>query len=185
MAVAPYQNADGLQVKFPTYYKDSGNFVNRARALNTRGVLKEIVFDYDLTKIPTGTISYTADLNNDGTIDGFCTGDVYLPAYSSVLRVSLLVTVAAAGGTSFTLGTYGLTGTAIAATGLITATEGVLANIDSIGGRTFGAGSLVASSVETASVGTADAYIGMATTGTFTAGKGRIVIEYLDPLGDV
>jgi hypothetical protein len=181
---AKYTNKDGLGVKFAGYTTDPVNFVNRPRNLNTDGVIKEIVYDYDLTRIPTGTVAYTEDLNNDGTRDGFSTGDIYLPAYASVLRVTLFVRTAAAGGTSITMGTYGLTGTAIVATGLITATEGVLANLDTIGARTYGAGALVSTAVETGSVGAADAYIALAATGTFTAGTGRIVIEYIDPLGD-
>lgn len=184
MAQAPHQNADGLSVKYPNYYKDSGNFVNRLRAVKTFGLIRQAVFDYDLSKITASTVTYTRDLNNDGTNDGFDTGDVYLPANSSVLRVILVTKTAAAGGTSFTLGTYGLTGSAIVATGLITATEGVLANVDSVGARTFGAGALVSASVETGGVGTADAYVAMAATGTFTAGTGRILIEYIDPLAD-
>lgn len=184
MAKAGWQNADGLQVKFPNYYTDSGNYVNRARGLNDFGVIRQIQFAYDLTKIPTGTVSYTSDLNNDGTNDGFNTGDTYLPADSSILRVTMVATTAAVGGTSFTMGTYGLTGTAIAATGLITATEGVIANVNAVGKRLFGNGSLVAATAGTAGIGTSDGYIGLATTGTFTAGTGVILIEYIDPRAD-
>lgn len=182
---APWQNADGLSVKFPNYYSDPKNFVNRFRGLNEcYGAMKQGVFEYDLSKITAGTTTYTRDLNNDGTLDGFDIGDFYIPANSSILRVTLVTTVAAAGGTSITLGTYQLAGTAIAATGLITATEGVLANLDSVGSRTYGAGSLAASAVETAGVGTADAFVAMAVTGTFTAGKGKIYIDYIDATVD-
>lgn len=182
---APYVNADGLQVYFGDTWRDGKNFTNRARAVKTEGAIKQIVFDYDLSKIAASTVSYTSDLNNDGTNDGFNTGDTYLPANSSVLRVTLFVKTLAAGGTSITLGTYGLTGTAIDADGLITATEGVLANLDTaIGARVYGAGAYVATAVDTAGIGTADGYIGLAAAGTFTAGTGRILIEYVDPLGD-
>lgn len=180
---AKWQNADGLAQAFGNFWSDPKNFTNRPRAVNKLGAIKELWFDYDLARAPAGT-QYPADLNNDGTNDGFTTGDVYLPAYSSVLRVTLVVTEAAAGGTSITLGTYGLTGSAVSATSLITATEGVIANLDTVGARTYGAGALVSTSVETASVGAADAYIAIVTAGTFTAGKGRIVIEYIDPLAD-
>lgn len=181
---AAWQNPDGLQVKFGDYYKDASNFVNRPRALATAGLIKHIVLDYDLARLGPNGVSYTSDLNNDGTRDGFNTGDTYLPAFSSVLRVTLLVTEAAAGGTSIKLGTFGLTGTAISDNSLMTATEGVLANLDTKGARTYGAGALVAATAETGSVGSADAYIALTAAGTFTAGKGRILIEYIDPLGD-
>lgn len=182
---AKWTNGDGLGVKFGNYASDPVNFVNRSRSVDNDGAVKQLIFDYDLSRIPAGTVSYSEDRNNDGTRDGFSIGDVYLPAYASVLRTILYVKTAAAGGTSITMGTYGLTGTAIAATGLITATEGVLANLDAVGTRTLGAGALNAVAVDTASVGAADAYIAIAATGTFTAGTGRIIIEYIDPLGDL
>lgn len=180
-----WQNSDGLTVRFPNYYKDASNFTNRLRGYEeSLGAIKQAVFQYDFTKITAGTTFFPRDLNNDGTNDGFDTGDFYLPANSSVIRATLVVTTAATGGTSFTLGTYGIAGGAIAATGLITATEGVLANVDTIGKRTYGAGSLVSASVGTAGVGTADAYITMAVVGTFTAGKGFIYIDYIDSTVD-
>lgn len=184
MATGTWQNSDGLLVKFPAYYAANPRALNRPRALNIDGAIKQIEVDIDLTLIPTGTVSYSSDLDNDGTLDGFNTGDAYLPANSSVLRATLIAVTAATGGTSFTIGTYGLTGSAIAATGLVTATEGVIANINTIGKRVYGAGALVATTAGTAGVGTADAYIGVATTGTFTAGKVKLIVEYIQPLPD-
>lgn len=181
----PWTNADGLQVKFPNYWNDKTNFANRPVALNTLGLIKQLIIDYDLSLIPTGTVSYTSDLNNDGTADGFDLQDTYLPANASVLRTTVIATEAAAGGTSFTVGTYARTGAAIAATGLVTATEGVLANINAAGKRTYGAGTLNAATVGAAGVGAVDAYVAIGTTGTFTAGKGKILIEYVDPAGDI
>jgi len=180
---APYTNADGLQVKFGSYWTDPKNFKNRPRSVNTLGAEKELVVDFDLTKIPAGTTSYTADLNNDGTRDGFTSGDVHLPAYASVKQAYLVMTEAAAGGTSITVGTYLKAGSAISATSLVTATEGVLANLDTKGARVYGAGALVATTAETASVGANPAFVGITTAGTFTAGKGRLVIIYTDPVG--
>ena len=183
---APWTNPDGLQVKFGNYYREAGNFVNVPRALPSKGgLVKEIVIDYDLAELGANGVSYTSDLNNDGTRDGFNTGDCCLPANASVLRVVVVASVAAAGGTSIALGTFGLTGTAIDADGLVTATEGVVANLNTVGGRTYGAGAYVATSVDTAGVGTADAYLALTAVGTFTAGTGRILIEYIDPLGDL
>lgn len=176
-----WQNADGLQVPFGSYWNDPTNFVNKARVSSTLGHVKQLVVDVDLTRIAAGTVSYSADLNNDGTADGFHDGDVRLPANASVLRATYIAKTAAAGGTSITVGTYKKDGTAIAATGLVTATEGVIANFNAAGKRTYGAGSLVAASAGTAGVGTSNAYVGIATVGTFTAGTGVLVIEYIDP----
>ena len=181
---AAYQNEDGLQVKYANYYQDPSNFVNRPRALASRGGnVKEIVIDYDLALLGANGVSYTSDLNNDGVRDGFNTGDVYLPAQSSVLRATLVSSETAVGGTSITLGTFNLTGAAISANSIITATEGVTANF-TLGKRVYGAGALVATTAGTASVGAADAYLALTAVGTFTAGKGRILIEYLEPIVD-
>jgi len=182
--MSQWQNADGLTVKFAGYFRDPANATNKVHDLRVAGAIKQLEVDFDLTRIPTGTVSYTTDLNNDGTKDGFNIGDGYLPANSSVLRVTIVATEAAVGGTSFTVGTYGLAGTAIAATGLVTATEAVLANVNAVGKRVFGNGALVAAAAGTVGVGTADAFIGISTTGTFTAGKGRMIIEYIDPVAD-
>lgn len=179
-----WTNADGLQVPFGNYWNDKYNFVNKPRALSTAGAIKQLVIEYDLSRIAAGTTAYPSDLNNDGVADGFDLDSTYLPANSSVLRVTVVATEAAAGGTSFTVGTYQRSGTAIAATGLVTATEGVLANINAVGKRVYGNGALVASAAGTAGVGAVDAYIAISATGTFTAGKGIILIEYVDPLGD-
>lgn len=178
-------NADGLKVKMPGYAQNDANFVNVPREVRTAGNLKQIVIDYDFVQaVADGGTTFTSDLNNDGTKDGFNTGDTYLPANASVVRVTMIASEAATGGTSWTIGTYTQAGAAIAATSLMTATEGVIANQNAIGKRIYGAGSLVSTSAGTAGVGTADAYIAMVTTGTFTAGKGKIIIEYLTPLAD-
>lgn len=182
--MSQWQNADGLTVKFAGYFRDPANATNKVHDLKVAGAIKQLEIDFDLSRIPTGTVSYTTDLNNDGTKDGFNLGDAYLPANASVLRATIVSQDAAAGGTSFTVGTYTIAGAAIAATGLVTATEGVLANVNAAGKRTFGAGALVAAAAGTAGVGTADAFIGIATTGTFTSGRGRLIVEYIDPLAD-
>ena len=183
MPTGTYQNADGLLQKYPDYYKDRANFVNRPRTLNMLGPIKVIEMDFDLTKIADGTVGYPFDLNNDGTKDGFNTGEIYLPAHSSVLRCIVLSTETAVGGTSFTLGTYALTGAEIDANGIVTATEAVTANLVK-GDRVYGNGAYVAATAGTNSIGAADGYLAIAVTGTFTAGKGKIFIEYIDPVVD-
>ncbi len=178
---AKWQNADGLGVKFADYVKDSKNYTNKFRHVDVSGVIQQAEMEFDLSKITGGTVAYPADLNNDGTNDGFTEGDFNFPAYSSILDAVIVMDEAAAGGTSITVGTYTKTGSAIAATGLVTATEGVLANLDTLGARTYGAGALVATAVETASVGAAAAFPAIGATGTFTAGKGRLIVRYIPP----
>lgn len=179
------QNSDGLVVKYPGYYADPANNTNQVRTVQTYGATRQIFVDYDLTQIPTGTTSFSTDLTNAGTVNGFNDGDPRLPANASVTKVIVLTTVAHTGGTSFTVGTYSLGGTTLSANSLVTATEGAIANFGTIGLRTYGAGALVSTSAGTAGVGVYDAYPGITTSGTYTAGKGRIIIEYIEPLADV
>lgn len=180
MANPPWHNSDGLEVKFGNYWADPSNFANRTWALSTLGAHKILEMDVDLTQLASGAVSFTSDLNNDGTLDGFNTGDARLPANASVTSVTFVCSTAATGGTSFVVGTYKLDGSTISANSLVTATEGVIANHDTIGKRTFGAGALVSTSAGTAGVGTSNAYIGIKPTGTYTAGKGRLIIAFLD-----
>ena len=179
-----WENADGLTVKFGSYYKDPTNFANRSKGLSILGANKQIEMDIDLSLIPTGTVSYTTDLLNAGALTGFNSGDVRLPANASVKEVVLVMSVAAAGGTSFVVGTFQQAGTVVSANSLITATEGVLANVNAIGKRIYGAGALVSTAAGTAGVGVSNAYIGVTTTGTFTAGKGRLILIYVDPTAE-
>lgn len=181
----PWTNADGLVVRQPQDFAKNLNGENRTTYLVTYGAINQLEIDVNLAKIAGGTVNFTSDLNNDNTLDGFNSGDVYIPAGASVVRVTWVTTEGAVGGTSFTVGTYLENGTAIGATSLLTATEGVLANVNAVGKRVYGAGSLVAATAGTAGVGTADAYVGIGTTGTFTAGKGRLIIEYIDGIADV
>jgi hypothetical protein len=57
-------------------------------AVVTAGNVKELEIDFDLSKIPTGTVSYHADLDNDGTLDGWSDEDAYLPANASIVAGS-------------------------------------------------------------------------------------------------
>ena len=189
MVSVPYTNADGLVEKFPNYYKDPEYKINRPRAVVTNGAIKQIVIDVDLTKIANTAVTYTSDLNNDGTLDGFNDGDCYLPANSNILRAFYYVTEAAAGGTSIAIGTFGKTGTAIDADFFLNTTDGAKAKLDTLGAcitaRGVGLvdlaidGDGAVTTVEKAGVGTADAYIAITGAGTWTAGKGIFVIEYI------
>ena len=176
----PWQNADGLQVPFANYWNDAKNFVNKPRIIQSYGPEKVMQIDYDLTKLTDATVSYSADLDNDGTADGFSLEDIALPAYASVTRCIIIPSVAAAGGTSIKLGTFALTGAEIDNDYLITATAGAKTALDTKGARCYGDGVGLATTVETASVGAADAYLAFTTSGTFTAGKGKIYIYYID-----
>lgn len=177
MSTGTWVNADGLVVKFGGFYRNPPE--NFARALTEEG-FETYEFTYDLSKVASGATTFTTDRNNDGTLDGFSRGDVPIPANSMITRVLLVPTEAAAGGTSIILGLYQEDGTAIDDSGLITATEGVLANLDAVGSGIQGQGALaLPSSGVFTGTGSVDAYVALKATGTFTAGKGKVIIEFL------
>lgn len=168
-----YQNSDGLLIN---YSKNSWPY-------NVpRGVISDpanfLIMDVDLTKIGTTLTGYPADLNNDGTTDGFSDQNNYLPAGASVTSVTWITTEIAVGGTSWELGTYSQDGTIVDRDGLMTSTEGVIANMDHVGDRIMGNGAYVATTAGTSGVGTSNEYVALYVTGTFTAGKARVIVRY-------
>lgn len=179
-----WQNADGLYIEQPQDKSRNPNSENEASYLVTYGARNQIEVDVNFLKLTqNGGNNFSADLNNDGTRDGFHGQEVYIPHDASILQAYFVSTEAAAGGTSFTVGLRTAAGAVINDTGIFTATEGVLANINAVGKRTFGAGAYVAATAGTAGIGSANAYVYIATTGSFTAGKGRLIIEYIDTTG--
>jgi hypothetical protein len=171
------QNKDGLSVQIAgNYQKWNSPFVNRLRTNTTDGPVKWYVMDIDLETVGASATYFPNDLNNDGTRDGFTTGEAYLPAGSQIIRAFAICTEVAAGGTDFTVGTYSVTGTAIDADGIVAATEGVIANLGTLGEKITAAGALVSASSGTVGI-TADSYVAVTTNGTFTAGKVRLYIE--------
>lgn len=174
-----WTNADGLQVRFGSDWASAALRKNRIGSLNSYGATKELQMDFDLSAIAAGTTSFSADLNNDGTLDGFYAGDVHIPANASITEAYLVFGEAAAGGTSITVGLYQEDGTAIDADGLVTATEGVIANMTK-GDRIVGAGALIADASGDAGIGANAGFVGISTVGTFTAGRGKLVIRYVN-----
>jgi hypothetical protein len=162
-------NADGLRIKHGRENKRENSFV--VKSVKTFGTETELVIDFDLASAPAGT-QFTTDRNNDGTKDGFFLGDVHLPNGALPTSAVLIMTdEAAAGGTSLTLGAYQLDGTVIDADGFITAANASTANM-SANADVTGTGADLGVAV------TQDTYLGITTAGTFTAGKGSIVVKY-------
>ena len=156
-----WTNPDGLQVQFGEQ--------DVARVGSVHAPSKRIVIDWDFSDLP----SFTADLNNDGTKNGFFGGDANVPAGAFITNAYVIVTAAFTGGTSYNIGTYKADGTAIDADGI---DAGVL---------TAALGANAAVVCNGASVGGvltyADAgYVVIAATGTFTTGEAKLVIEYIE-----
>lgn len=162
-------NADGLKVDFG---RENKVRTFRPYAVNTMGTKTEVIFKFDLSDQDTfaaGT-TFTTDRDNDGTKDGFNTGDFYIPDQHFIESADIYMTdTAGAGGTSISVGTYQVDGTAIDADGLITTINGATANL-SANNKQAGSGAQVGGAV------TQDAYVAMTVAGTYTAGKGEVHI---------
>jgi hypothetical protein len=163
-------NADGLKVDFGRE-NTVKNF--RPYAVKTDGVTTEVIFKFDLsdqTVFAAGT-TFSTDRDNDGSVDGFNTGDFYIPDQHFIESAVIYMSdTAGASGTNISVGTYQVDGTAIDADGLVTTTNGATANL-SANNRQAGSGAQVGGAV------TQDAYVAMTVAGTYTAGIGELHIK--------
>ncbi len=164
--MAQWQNDDGLTVRFgQDQARETKSLMAPAAGV---GPVRYMVVDINFDDLPT----FTTDLNNDGTNNGFSDQDAYIPTGSYIKSASLIVETAFAGGTSYNIGLYNAAGSAIDADGIDAgvATAALAADLAvACDGALVGGTALV----------TSDAYLVVAATGTFTAGKAKLVIEYI------
>ena len=175
-----WYNADGLKVRMAGYHGQKRARKNVFVEVEVDGNFREFVCHYDLTLIPTTTTTYTTDRNNDGTVDGFNSGDLFIPAGASVISCDLYALVTAVGGTEIEVGGYQEAGTVIDRDGLITAANAATANM-AASERVIGSGANLADANGEAGVGANNYYPGIYANGTFTAGSGKIVIRFVEP----
>lgn len=154
MAGIDWTNKDGLLVRFGP---NQGVRGSRAGVTTGAGKRRELVFFTDLAG-PARTV-YPDDLNNDGTNDGFSSLNTQLPANSVLVNQTVVVIDAPVGGTNYSVGTFQKNGTVDNNAGIRT-TAG--ANGTQIGTQL-----------------TADRYAAVTTTGTYTAGRIKVVVEYI------
>jgi hypothetical protein len=153
MATDTWVNNDGLLVRYGT---QQGNRGARPGSTQSNSKEQELVLEVDLTGVAR-TI-YSTDLNNDGTLDGFTGLDAQLPANAYIAGQRVIVETALAGGTNYAVGTYQEDGTVDDADGI-----------------------RVTAGTDGAQVGTvlsAARNVAVVTTGTYTAGKVKIIINY-------
>jgi len=126
---------------------------------NQQGGVKthSITFDYD--NLPVSSI-------DDALVQA-------LPANARINSATIRVLEAFLGGTSYEVGLYETDGTAISAGGIDTAL--LLADIGTVGETVDCDGALVGN---TAGIGTDAGQVVIAATGTFTAGRGVLEINY-------
>jgi hypothetical protein len=106
-------------------------------------------------------------------------GVLVIPANAFVVRAYLEVGEAFTSGGSATLelGVEGVDGSTVDADGLDTIAVAAL---------TAGSWAVLAGAIVGATVGTADVQISVDdATATFTAGKGRLIVEYIEPTAEV
>jgi len=125
--------------------------------------------DTGLTKTAEWTFDY-----DDLPVAGEDTMGVSIPAYAKITSARLEVLTAFAGGTTYNIGLYTAAGVAIDADGIDAAVA--LAVMDARGDVVVCDGALVGGVL---SVGATAGKLTVAATGTYTAGKARLVVEYV------
>ena len=149
-----YTNADGLLV-----LTNGAAGVPADNGLTAVGAKKTMLVNIDLTK-------------GDQALN--TANDAFIPAGSYITSASLVVKTAAAGGTNVTIGLITAAGADIDADGI----DATVATADLAANKAVACdGALVGG---TATVGVDNAYVGIATTGSFTAGQVLLMIDYIE-----
>lgn len=154
--MAIWTNPDGLEVRFGN---DIGKRGFKAGVTTGAGKRRELVLLIDLVALGAGGTGFTADLNNDGTLDGFNPSNTSLPSGAKIDKVTVINVVTPAGGTSYSVGTWLANGTVTDADGLWT--------------DAGAAGAQVGTQL------TAEQFVTAKATGTYTAGVVKVIVEYL------
>ena len=163
--MARFTNSDGLTQEYGKRTVED----DIRRNPSVYGAISQVAVQLDYDNFP----NYDEDASGGATMDSFGDKQAFVPAGSFIVNAYLVVETAFAGGTNVTIGLYNKAGTAIDADGIdaTIATAALAANMAVVCD-----GALVRG---TATVGAADAYLKATFTGTYTAGKSRLVIEYV------
>jgi hypothetical protein len=153
MATNSWVNDDGLPIRYGTA---QGKRNARPGSTQSNSKEQELILEVELTG--AARTIYSSDNNNDGTLDGFTGLDAKLPANIRVVGQRVIELEAPAGGTNYIVGTYNQDGTAVDADGIR-----VAAGTD---------GAQVNTQLNTAY------NVAVATTGTYTAGRVKVIINY-------
>lgn len=155
-----YTNNDGLEVRFGS---DIGKRGMRAGVTTGAGKRRELVLEIDLVALGAGGTGFTSDLNNDGVNEAFNPSNTPLPVGVVLDQVRIVPLVTPAGGTGITIGTFRENGTVVDADGIATTITGT-------------PGAQIGTQVDQA---TGPWFVAAVATGTYTAGRIKVVIEYI------
>lgn len=161
-----WTNDDGLQVPFGQDQARETSDIPGKTANN--GPVSYLVMDVTAGDEP----DYTADLNNDGTNNGFSDSDVYIPTGSFITRAIWINEVGFAGGTDYDIGLFEKDGTVINVDGIEEALLVSVINVD------LDAVLLDGDEIGGILLTTKDSYIKFTPNGTFTAGNAKLILEY-------
>lgn len=165
-----WTNADGLVVRYGT---EAGEpLAGNPGEVLTLGAKKQLVIDFTYDNLP----GYTADLNNDGTLDGFQEQlTPAIPAYSYIESAILIATVdwATASSAALTIGLQQEDGTEIDNDGI---DASIAASALDLGDVVNCDGALVGGTVST---GANRGFVRATNTNTFTTGAAKLVITYI------
>lgn len=150
------------------------------------GNVKQLEYNFTFNALP----AWSATNVNDALVP-------VLPAHSLIVDAILLVEEAFVGGTSLEVGTFqAVAGTAVNASGIIPAAVGITANLNAVGKGVYGTGILCLNSLyntggaaptgiilATNGTGAITTVVGVVAVGTYTAGRARLLISYIDRIG--
>lgn len=159
-----WENDDGLVIGFGARSIEG----KRGGNVRTSGEKEQYVVEFSYDDLPEGT----ALVGADGSY-------VRLPDNALILDAYLEVLEAFAGGTSYDIGLDQADGTAIDVDGLWDAL--VLADINAVGARSVASAHAGTNSGALTNAAITDPAVLIVTaTGSFTAGRARVVVEYIN-----
>ena len=160
--MADWTNSDGLEIRFVN--PEAGQL---AAGLNTMGAIKTLELDLDYV---ASTVTAASDSHA-----------AFIPAGAFIVNAFLIGKNASAGGTSIAIGMANKDGTNAVADSILTAALGIQANLNATTVIACnGPRATAASNLHTKFSNTADGYVYTTKVGTFTAGQGRLIINYIE-----
>jgi len=170
-----YTNQDGLTRHYGPQVKEDTKY----QVVSLGGGIKQLVIDFTHDDLP----GFDADAGSGSTPDSFSGAMPFIPAGSTIYDAVFIVQEIFDNGTSYTVGTHEQDGTAIDADGIFTGTALAEANLTAGAVLTADGVDVVKTSgtFDGAVVSTTDnAYVRVAASGSFTSGKGRLLITYIE-----